>query len=233
MNKENILYGIVGLLLGLIIGFVFANKANQSSLQPRKNPTMAANSNIPADHPAIDGSQQNGGMMPQVADAIKDANEQSDNFEAQMKVAAMYIQIRSFDKAIEYLQKANKIKPEDYELILRLGHANFDAGHFEEAEKWYSKFLAKNPDDVAVRTDMASTFVLRTPPDYDKAIKDYLNSLQRNPNHKETLIYITRTFIQKGDFQKAKEYLARLEKADPGNQEIADLRSKIEKQVKS
>ena len=29
MNKENTLFGIVGLLLGLIIGFMFANNVNQ------------------------------------------------------------------------------------------------------------------------------------------------------------------------------------------------------------
>jgi tetratricopeptide (TPR) repeat protein len=226
MNKENILYGIIGLLLGCIIGFVFANKVNnQSGPQPRTNP-MTANSNLPADHPPTGD-----GALPEVSAALQEANEQPNNFEAQMKAASLYAQIRRFDKAVEFYERANKIKPDDYDAIVQLGNANFDAGRFEEAEKFYTIALSKKPDDISVRTDLGLTFFLRQPPDYDKAIKEFEGSLKRDPNHKQTLYNITSSFIKKGDFQKAKEYLVRLEKADPTNQDIANLRSQIEKQT--
>lgn len=228
MNKENILYGVIGLLLGLIIGFVFANKTNQSLLQPRTG-TNAANPNMPSDHPAIDGSQQ--GMTPQVAEAIKAADEQPNNFEAQMRVASMYYQIQNFDKAVEYLQKANKIRPDDYDSIVQLGNVTFDAQRYEEAEKWYSSALVKKPDDIAVRTDLGLTFFLRTPPDYDKAIKEFEGSLKRDPNHKQTLFNITSSYMKKGEFQKAKEFMERLEKSDPNNAEVAKLRAELDKQL--
>jgi ABC-type antimicrobial peptide transport system permease subunit len=32
MNKENILFSLVGVLLGFIVGFVFANTANRAGL---------------------------------------------------------------------------------------------------------------------------------------------------------------------------------------------------------
>lgn len=235
MNKDNILFGVIGLLLGLIIGFVFANKTNQSGMT-QQNPgtnTAMSNPNMPADHPAIDPQQQAAAMMPQVNEAIKIADAEPNNFEAQMKVAAMFYQIQNYNKAVEFLLRANKIKPEDYDSITQLGHANYDAGNFVEAEKWYVKALAKKPEDVAVRTDMASTFVLRNPPDLDRAIKEYTGSLQYNPNHEQTLDNLTRAYIRKGDFQKAKEFLERLEKAAPGNENIAGFRTQIEKQGKS
>lgn len=236
MNKDNILFGVIGLLLGLIIGFVFANKTNQSGMvQQNPGTTTMANPNLPADHPALDQQQQQqaAAMMPQVNEAIKIADAEPNNFEAQMKVAAMFYSIQNYNKAVEFLQRANKIKPEDYDSIVQLGHSNYDAGNFAEAEKWYVKALAKKPDDVAVRTDMASTFVLRNPPDVDRAIKEYLGSLQYNPNHEQTLDNLTRAYIKKGDFQKAKEFLDRLEKAAPNNENIAGFRTQIEKQGKS
>ena len=231
MNKESILYGIIGLLLGCIIGFVFANKVNnQSGTQTRTqgtNQTMA-NSNLPPDHPTIPNADA---AMPQVSAALQDANAKPNDFEAQMRAASLYAQIQNFDKAIEFYERANKIKPDDYDLIVQLGNANFDASRYEEAEKWYTKALSKKPDDISVRTDLGLTFVFRSQPDYDRAIKEFLGSLQRDPNHKQTLQNITYAYVQKGDIQKAKDSLSKLEKVDPGNAAIANLRSEIEKKT--
>jgi tetratricopeptide (TPR) repeat protein len=169
--------------------------------------------------------------MPQVSAALQEANSQPNSFEAQMRAASLYYQIRNFDKAIEFYQKANKIKPDDYDTIVQLGNVNFDGGNYEEAEKWYTTALSKKPDDISVRTDLGLTFVFRNQPDYDRAIKEFLGSLQRDPNHKQTLQNITYAYIQKGEIQKAKESLDKLEKVDPGNPAIANLRSEIEKKT--
>lgn len=234
MNKESILYGIIGLLAGLIIGFVAANKMNQSGMQTASNPAgvnpAMANSNMPADHPPVN-PQQNAAMMQEVNAAVEAANGQPNSFEAQMRAASGLYQTQNFDKAVEYYLKANKIKPDDYDAIVQLGNANFDGQHYEEAQRWYSMALTKKPDDISVRTDLGLTFVFRNPPDYDKAITEFQGSLQRNPNHKQTLQNITYAFIQKGDTQKAKEHLDKLEKVDPNNGAIADLRSQLEKKT--
>ena len=56
MNKENSLFGIVGLLVGLIIGFMFANSVNQKRNSHNFNNSMTENSNIPPGHPEIQGN---------------------------------------------------------------------------------------------------------------------------------------------------------------------------------
>lgn len=48
MNKPNYLYGIIGLLTGLIIGYVGTNYINQTS---RPAETAATSTTMPADHP--------------------------------------------------------------------------------------------------------------------------------------------------------------------------------------
>jgi tetratricopeptide (TPR) repeat protein len=233
MNKENVLFGVVGLLAGLIIGFMFANSVNQKGMVA---PTadMKLNSNMPADHPAVPpGSTAPGGtqgaMSPEVQAAIAKAKAAPDDFDAQVKAAEVYYQIERFDDAITYLKAANKLKPDDREVIVHLGNANFDAGHYEDAEKWYVSALAKKSDDVNVRTDLGLTFVFRSPPNYDRAIQEFNQSLQTDPNHIQTLQNLTVAFTKKGDSAKASATLAKLEGIDPKNTAITKLKEDIGK----
>lgn len=234
MNKDNILFGVIGILLGFIIGFMFANSANQRGLQPAAAAATAttgaqANSQLPPDHPPINqtGAQEQDGMMD-VQAAIKLAKDQPDNFDAQMKAAEAFYQIQRFDDTMEYLNRAIRLKPDAYDAIVILGNVNFDAGRFEEAEKWYTQALKIKPDNANVRTDLGLTFFFRTPPDIERAIKEYKTSLEIDPNHVQTLQNLTVAYTKKGDAAQAQATLEKLEKVAPTNQAIAKLRSDIE-----
>ncbi len=227
MNKENFLYAIIGLLLGCIVGFMFANSINQGTVNKSgAAPLLNSNSEIPPGHPAIGDP---GAMQPQVQAAIDKANAEPENFEAQIKAAEMYYQIQRFESAIEFLKRANKIKPEDYETMVNLGNAYFDAAKYEDAEKSYSAALAKKDDDVNVRTDLGLTFIFRQTPNYDRAIQEFMLSLEKDPNHLQTTQNLTVAYTKKGDLEKAKITLARLETLDPKNSAITPLREDIQK----
>lgn len=236
MNKENVLFGVVGLLAGLIIGFIFANSVNQRTavVTPSAGTLTAAsaNSNIPPGHPDISGTGgmtgSQGGMQPEVQSAIDQAKQAPNDFDAQMKAAEMYYQISRFDEAIEYMKKANQIKPDDREVIVGIGNANFDADRYEEAEKWYNKALAKS-DDVNVRTDLGLTFVFRQPPNYDRAIQEFKKSLAKEPNHIQTLQNLTVAYQKKGDAANARDTVAKLEAVDPTNVALKKLKEDIGK----
>ncbi len=116
-------------------------------------------------------------------------------------------------------------------MLVHLGNANFDGEHYEEAEKWYVAALAKKPDDVNVRTDLGLTFVFRSPPNFDRAIQEFNRSLEKDPNHIQTLQNLTVAYNKKGDTAKARATLARLESVDPGNSAIKQLRSEVDSPV--
>jgi tetratricopeptide (TPR) repeat protein len=187
---------------------------------------MNANTAIPAGHPPIGDP---GAMQPQVQAAIDKANAEPDNFEAQIKAAEMYYQIQRFDAAIEFLKRANQIKPEDYDTLVNLGNAYFDAARYEDAEKSYTAALLKKSDDINLRNDLGLTYIFRQPPDYDRAIREFLLSLEKDPNHPQALQNLTVAYTKKGDAEKAKATLARLEALDPANTAIAPLREDIQK----
>ena len=230
MNKENILFGIVGLLLGLIIGFMFANNVNQKAAVQAQT-TVKQNPNMPEGHPDISGNNpsQAALSMPQVQAAIDQATKEPNNFEAQMKAAEVNYQIEQYDKAIEFLKAANKLKPDDYPTVVNLGNTYFDNGNYTEAERWYAAALEKKPEDENVRTDLGLTFMFRDPPNYDRAIKEFETVLAKNINHPQALQNLTVAYTKKGNVAKATETVNKLEQVDPTNVSVAKLKDEIKK----
>jgi tetratricopeptide (TPR) repeat protein len=154
MTRDNLLFAIIGILLGFIIGFLLASSILQREAALRAAPASAqAGQNLPPNHPPVGGDQSGGDpqqMFTQVQEAMKQAREHPDDFDAQLTAAKLEYQIQRFDQAIEYLLVANKLKPNDFDVLGMLGVANMDAGHFDAAEKWYRAALIKKPADIPV-----------------------------------------------------------------------------------
>lgn len=152
MTRDNLLFAIIGILLGFIGGFLLASNISQREAAQRGGTTQASQ-NLPADHPPVTGDQtgqgQNGQqMLAFVQEAMKKARENPNDFDAQVTAAKLQYQIQRFDQAIEYLLAANKVKPTDWDVLAMLGVANLDAGHFDAAEKWYRAALQQKPNDM-------------------------------------------------------------------------------------
>ena len=237
MTKDNILFGVIGLLAGLIIGFYVTNSLNkqQGFGAVSASSAGAQTGNLPAGHPEVPaggnttgGQQSMGANVPEVQAAIEKAKAEPDNFDAQVKAAELYNQIQRFDGAIEFLTKANKLKPDDYETIVHLGDVNFDSDKYDEAEKWYSLALSKKPDDPDVRTDYGLTFMFREPANYDRSIQEFKRALEYDPNHVQTLQNLTVAYTKKNDATNASATLAKLSTADKSNPNISKLQSEID-----
>ena len=227
--QKNILFGIVGLIVGLVVGFFAANSINRSAV------SQSAVAQNPANAPLLNQStadikeKQQGGMLPEVNETLDRARNEPNNFEAQIKAGDMYAKIEKFDTAVEFYEKANQIKPEDYATIVKIGNTYFDSKQFEKAEKWYGQALAQKPDDVNVRTDFGITFVERENPDLDRAVKEFQTSLQTNPNHEPTLYNLGIAYYKKGDVEETEKVLAKLEAINPTSQLTQRLKVKSKK----
>lgn len=228
MDKDKFLFGIIGLLAGCIIGFLFANSLNQNQqVQLASTPPTTttgnippANPNLPADHPQLGGNNTTaptGAPLPEVTDALKKAEAQPNDFKAQLDVGDLYYQIQRFADAAKYYERAGKLRPDLLEALVKTGNAYFDAEQYEAAEKWYVAALAKNPGDANVRTDLGLTFYLRNPPDVDRAIKEYKTSLENNPNNELSLQNLIVALREKGDAKATQETIDRLAKINPNN----------------
>ncbi|MDQ3748754.1 MAG: tetratricopeptide repeat protein [Acidobacteriota bacterium] len=228
MNKQNILFGIIGLIVGSVIGFFAANSINRNSSQivsPAQPNASFQDQEVP--NVLVKEQPAQGGMLPDITAILDKARNAPDNFDAQIKGGDVYLQIKGFDKAVEFYQRAHRIKPEDYETIVKLGNAYFDFGKFEEAGKWYEQALSKKSNDTSVRTDLGITFVERENPDLDRAIKEFQTSLQTSPKHEPTLYNLGVAYFKKGNTDEANKILAQLKAINPQSQLVGRLQQII------
>jgi tetratricopeptide (TPR) repeat protein len=232
MNRENILFSVVGLLLGYVIAFhlvVYINQ-NQPALRGAVADSESADE-LPADHPAVAGgdAKDRERLLPVAEAAARAAKDDPKNFDAQSKAADAYFQAGSFEDSIDFLTRANKLRPEDYDTVVKLGNVYSSAGRFEDAEQWYKAALAKKPDDSDARSELALTYYMRKPKQTDKAIAELRRSLERDPNHVPSLHNLSLMLMETKQFDEAESALARLEKADPAYEQLPRLREELEK----
>src|SRR6266567_2770445 len=197
MTRDNLLFAIIGILLGFIAGFLLASNITQREAAMRAGAMTAQSSQgLPPNHPPVGGGDQTAGeggqqMLASVQTAMKQARENPNDFDAQVTAAKLEYQIQRYDQAIEYLLSANKLKPDNAEVLGMLGEANMDAQHFDAAAKWYRAALQKNPSDLASLDGYC--FVL----------------------------------LQTGDSKNAEEAMNKLAKIDPTNQDLPQFRNKL------
>lgn len=232
MRKENLMFGIFGLVLGLVVGFVFANSVNKTvPPAPTTSATGAVtNPAIPPDHPPIGGQTGDSTQtapIPQVMESIEKAKQQPQNYEAQMTVADLYYQIQRFEDAAKFYEVASKLKPAEAEPMIKAGNAHFDAEKYEIAEKWYVQALEKEPKNINVRTDLGLTFFLRTPKDVERAIKEYKAALAIAPDSEITLQNLVLAYSESGDRENLRSTFEKLKKVNPQNPAVKRLEGSI------
>lgn len=229
MNRNSFLFGIGGIVVGLIIGFFAANSINRNEItqvSPVQNPAIQA-PQVPNILVKEQPVQTSGAMLPDVSAVIDKANNEPANFDAQIKAGDLYQQIKGFEKAVVFYERAQKLKPKDYDLIVKLGNTYFDSKQFEKAAEWYEQALAIKPDDTNVRTDLGITFVERATPDLERAVKEFETSLKLNSKHEPTLYNLGAAHFKNGNTAEAEKVLLQLEAANPNSQLVSKLRQVI------
>lgn len=134
MQKNNFLFGLVGIVLGVAIGYFATQYINQNKATPSKAAVAAA--------------PQTPAMPQEVLDLLKKANDEPNNFEAQVQVSMLYRQIGRREKELEFLQRASKLKPNDATVLQTLTQTLIETGNKAEAEtalKQLEKVSPKNP----------------------------------------------------------------------------------------
>jgi tetratricopeptide (TPR) repeat protein len=223
MNRENFLFSLVGIGFGLFFGFGFASWANM-----RAGATLAGSSRMNQSQLPSNGVADQQRLESAAQAAVKQARENPSDYEAQMGAARASFQNERLDDALEFLMAANLLQPDNLEPVIALGNINYDMGNYLAAEKWYTAALTKTPDDINVRTDLGLTFLLRNPPDNERALAEFRRSLTIDPKHEPTLQNMIVALTRKGDKTEARATLAKLESLNPEHPALPQLRSGID-----
>ena len=139
MQKNNLLFGLIGLTLGVVISYFATQYIN--------NKPAAASESASAN-----AQQPTGGPPAQVMAVITKARNEPENFEAQTQAAALYKQINGIqpradfvEKEIEFLNRALKLKPNEEAVILNLTNVLLEKGDKAEAQKTFQQLEKIKP----------------------------------------------------------------------------------------
>ena len=226
---KNILYSVAGVVLGFFIGFFIANFGERPRPAALSNQTQAGGQ-VPPGHPNVNEGGAPGSAAAssaQAQSAMDEADRNPQDFTAQIRAAAIFYQLSSFDKASLYLTRALALKPDDPDALTGMAHTKYDTGDFAGAATYYEKVLAQRPNDADLRSDFGSTYSRRQPPDYDRAIAEYRKALAIDPGHEQTMVRLADAALHKGDKAAAREAIDKLAVINPSNPSLASLRSKL------
>lgn len=202
--KNRIGFSIIGLLIGLVIGFKWAN------YNYRETASAASKEDI-AKAAAKVSSQPNQGQQAfnEVMDMIRRARETPNDFDLQRQAAEQFMQIQRPEGALPFLQQANKLKPDNADVMADLAAVYFDQRQFAEAVSWARKAIAQeanhplgkfylmssliegkqnlNEADKLLTELEASTKAKGAPPEAQKALADMRVRLQNARQGKTSL----------------------------------------------
>jgi tetratricopeptide (TPR) repeat protein len=132
---------------------------------------------------------------------------------------------------IQVLKEMIKKDPQNLSAWAELGNLYFDSDQPREAIDAYSKYLAVNPDNPDVRTDMGIMY--RKLGDFDRALEEFRKAAQSDPYHINSRYNIGLVLLHdkqdiKGAIKAWEEYL----KVDPKSERAERIRVQIDKMKK-
>ena len=217
---QSIAFGLVGLVIGLVVGFYGANALNRGA---------GADTQLVKDAARVTAERgSNPQMLPDVSEMLSKAEAEPQNFVTQMRTGDMYAKIGKFDKAIEFYSRGISLKPDDFKAHVVLANAFFDSGQFERAGEHYSRAIEIDPRDANARADLGATFAERSQPDLERAVREFDGALAIEPNHAPSLYYLGSIHAKRGDAAQAQKMLSKLEQASPNSDLIERLRQRLQ-----
>lgn len=236
MNKENVLFSIVGLLLGYVFAFTIATHYNLSGAAADGGSLTRAGS--PADGRA-DTNPEVQRMREQIAQVEGQARQQPNDFDLQMEAAKINFEFGRFEEAMDFLVQALKLRPGDHTVHLGLALVNESTARYEMAEHWYKEAIKARPNDPFLRNYLGMNYLRRRPSDVEKALDEFRRAFELDPTEELTLQNLTTALARKAkdeaadknvrrkSLEEAEETLAKLETLNPDNEAVPNLRATI------
>jgi len=231
MRNRFIGISVLGILISFVGGFFLSNSLNRGEISSLKkeNSRLKERSNVetkPNSAPSL--------SKKEIEAKISEAERNKDNFSFQKNLGlGLYrYAVMKQDKGLlpevsKLLERAHALNSDDYDVVVALGDVYFDIGRskkqneaIKNARRFYRKALAINNNDINVRTELGMTYFRASPPEYEKAIAEFSESLKINEKHEKTLESMIEVLIKRNSKEEAAKYLKTLKKVNPANRSI-------------
>ena len=149
MQKEKLLYALIGVLLGAIIGYLGTDAINQkyaTVTNATAPPTRGAGEAAPE---ATSEAAAND-IQADVTATLERARQEPQNFAAQIEAGNLFGQIGRFAQAVEFYERARQLKPQDEQLLASLTAALLGKGDKAAARTALQQLERVNPKNPAL-----------------------------------------------------------------------------------
>jgi predicted Zn-dependent protease len=155
--KTKVSIGIIGLILGLAVGFKIANLQfrNEQGIIRRNAVVQAAGQFSQGNNQNLSPEE----MQNQVRAIIDKAKANPEDVDAQLDAAFQYLQISQPQDALTFLEQARKVGPDDVRPLMGLGVVNMMMGRVDDAIGFAKQAREKEPKNSTVAMVLFGIYV--------------------------------------------------------------------------
>ncbi len=208
VNRDNLLFATIGILVGFITGYL-VHEVMSTRQPPRLTPEMRAQIVVPGgEQGGAAAAPEGGGEAGPAAGAAGSAQGQ---------------------QAVQELKAYVEKNPNDADAVRQLANLNFEIRNWKRAQELYNHYLELKPGDPDVMTDLGTAY--RATQEFDKALNLFQQVHKAAPDHWKS--YFNEVVVLAFDLKKpdeAKAPLAKLQQMQPGNKSVIELADAVAKQ---
>lgn len=138
-------------------------------------------------------------------------------------IAGVYLKIRDFDKAIQYLNQALALNPHYAQAYTNLGAAYAGLNRWEEAERYHRRAIEESPEYASAHYNLGMALHARGK--LAEALEEFRVATRLEPDNVDPLYNAVVVAFEMGDAQMTDALLARLKALNPT--EAAELERKF------
>ena len=141
LSSRNIHFGVLGIILGAVTGYILAFYQVQASIS-RATPASSSNPSVPNGHPDVTNDQ----LVAMFQEALK---KNPNDTTLMTKYANFLFNLGKYAEAVEWFQKVIALEPKNLNAKTDLGTAFWNAGQKDKAMAEYQGILKVDPRNMA------------------------------------------------------------------------------------
>jgi Flp pilus assembly protein TadD len=235
VNKDNVLFAVIGILLGFISGYLL-HEVMAARQPPRLRPGDVAAAAAGGGGGAPEGAPDAGAATASGASGAAgaaDAGAPGMGDPAAVGAGATApggagAPMAAIQQLREYVEK----NPNDADAVLKLANANFDIHRWDRARELYTQYLKLKPDQPDILSDLGITY--RELGQFDHALEQFQKAEKLAPTHWQAQYNQAVVLgIDLKRYDDAQKVLADIEKLQPGNPDVAKLAAEVDRRRKA
>lgn len=209
LNKDNLLFVIVGILIGFVSGYLLFEAMSL------RQPSRLVAGQVPPGSmpPGAGGAMGQGGPGAPAGDPTAGAGGGP----------AM--------EQIQQLRARVEQNPNDADAVRQLADMNFQIQNWQRAQELYEQYLRLRPGDPNAMTDLGTCFLQAG--QLDQAIGMFRQVHQIAPDHWQSYFNEVIALASSGRMDEASQVMAQLQKLQPNNPDVQRLAAEVERRAAS